>query len=104
MLTPILLHAHVRSVVQVTVNFWILWSALCVGMGAGFTMLNNLAQIVEALGGDRQAQGVYVLLFTTVNTLGRMAGGYLPERLLHARGTPRYHNDELSMSTRMAQL
>ncbi|CAK0743532.1 hypothetical protein CVIRNUC_001477 [Coccomyxa viridis] len=73
----------------VTVNFWILWSALCVGMGAGFTMLNNLAQIVEALGGDRQAQGVYVLLFTTVNTLGRMTGGYLPEKLLHARGTPR---------------
>ena len=74
------------------------------GMGAGFTMLNNLAQIVEALGGDRQAQGVYVLLFTTVNTLGRMIGGYLPEKLLHARGTPRYQNDNLSTLTCMAQL
>ena len=89
---------------QVTVNFWILWSALCVGMGAGFTMLNNLAQIVEALGGDRQAQGVYVLLFTTVNTLGRMTGGYLPEKLLHARGIPRYQKARLPMSTSMAQL
>ena len=89
---------------QVTVNFWILWSALCVGMGAGFTMLNNLAQIVEALGGDRQAQGVYVLLFTTVNTLGRMIGGYLPEKLLHAQGTPRYQNDSLSTLTCMTQL
>ena len=74
------------------------------GMGAGFTMLNNLAQIVEALGGDRQAQGVYVLLFTTVNTLGRMIGGYLPEKLLHARGTPRYQNDGLSTLTCMTQL
>ena len=73
-----------------TTNFWILWCALCVGMGAGFTMLNNLAQIVESLGGDKQAQGVYVLLFTTVNTIGRMTAGYLPERLLHARGTPRW--------------
>ena len=89
---------------QVTVNFWILWSALCVGMGAGFTMLNNLAQIVEALGGGRQAQGVYVLLFTTINTLGRMTGGSLPEKLLHTRGTPRYRKDRLSMSTCMAQL
>ena len=75
---------------QMTTNFWILWCALCVGMGAGFTMLNNLAQIVESLGGDKQAQGVYVLLFTTVNTIGRMTAGYLPERLLHARGTPRW--------------
>jgi hypothetical protein len=74
---------------QVTLNFWILWCALCVGMGAGFTMLNNLSQMVEALGGGKQAQGVYVLLFTTVNTVGRMAAGYIPEQLLHTRGTPR---------------
>lgn len=75
--------------VQATTNYWILWCALCVGMGAGFTMLNNLAQIVESLGGDKQAQGVYVLLFTTVNTIGRMVAGFLPEKLLHTRGTPR---------------
>ena len=75
---------------QVSLNFWILWCALCVGMGAGFTMLNNLSQMVEALGGGKQAQGVYVLLFTTVNTVGRMAAGYIPEQLLHARGTPRW--------------
>ena len=36
---------------QVRVDFWILWSALLVGMGAGFTMLNNLSQMVESLGG-----------------------------------------------------
>lgn len=61
-----------------------------VGMGAGFTMLNNLGQMVEALGGRREGQGIYVLLFTTLNTVGRMVGGYVPEKLLHARGTPRY--------------
>lgn len=60
-----------------------------VGMGAGFTMLNNLGQMVEALGGRREGQGIYVLLFTTLNTVGRMVGGYVPEKLLHARGTPR---------------
>lgn len=58
-------------------------------MGAGFTMLNNLSQIVEALGGGKQAQGVCILLFTTLNTIGRMAAGFLPEKLLHIRGTPR---------------
>ncbi len=52
-------------------------------------MLNNLGQMVEALGGRREGQGIYVLLFTTLNTVGRMVGGYVPERLLHARGTPR---------------
>lgn len=67
-----------------------LWSALMVGMGAGFTMLNNLGQLVEALGGGREGQGIYVLLFTTLNTVGRMVGGYGPEKLLHVRGTPRY--------------
>jgi uncharacterized membrane protein YhaH (DUF805 family) len=36
---------------QGRVDFWILWSALLVGMGAGFTMLNNLSQMVESLGG-----------------------------------------------------
>lgn len=60
-----------------------------VGMGAGFTMLNNLGQFVEALGGGPQQSGLYVLLFTTVNTIGRMVGGYVPEKLLHLRGTPR---------------
>lgn len=76
--------------VQVSLNYWMLWSALMVGMGAGFTMLNNLGQMVEALGGRREGQGIYVLLFTTLNTVGRMVGGYVPEKLLHARGTPRF--------------
>jgi len=74
---------------QVSLNYWMLWSALMVGMGAGFTMLNNLGQLVESLGGGREGQGIYVLLFTTLNTVGRMVGGYGPEKLLHARGTPR---------------
>ena len=30
-----------------------------------------------------------MLLFTTLNTVGRMVGGYLPEVLLHRYGTPR---------------
>ena len=38
-------------VLQVQINFWILWSALLVGMGTGFTILNNLSQMVESLGG-----------------------------------------------------
>ena len=37
----------------------------------------------------REGQGIFVLLFTTLNTVGRMAGGYIPERLLHTYGTPR---------------
>ena len=37
----------------------------------------------------REGQGVYVLLFTTLNTVGRMVGGCVPEILLHRYGTPR---------------
>ena len=33
---------------------------------------------------------MYVLLFTTLNTVGRMVGGCVPEVLLHRYGTPRW--------------
>lgn len=40
-------------------------------------------------GAGREGQGTYVLLFTTLNTVGRMVGGVFPEKLLHQYGTPR---------------
>lgn len=56
------------------------------------TLLNNLAQLAKALSGGASAlevTPVLVSLFSVSNCAGRMAFGYIPERLLHARGTPR---------------
>jgi MFS family permease len=65
---------------------------LCIGMGSGLTLVNNLSQLVKALTGGASAMDttpVLVSAFSVCNCAGRMALGYLPERLLHARGTPR---------------
>ncbi|KAL4437504.1 hypothetical protein ABPG77_003485 [Micractinium sp. CCAP 211/92] len=71
-------------------NFWLLFAALTISMGSGLTLLNNLAQVVKALSGvPHEDTPVLVSLFSVANCAGRMALGYLPERLLHSRGTPR---------------
>lgn len=71
-------------------NFWLLFAALTVSMGSGLTLLNNLAQVVKALSGvPHEDTPVLVSLFSVANCAGRMALGYLPEKLLHSRGTPR---------------
>ena len=46
-------------------------------------------QMVEALGGRGSEPALCVLLFTSANTVGRMAAGSVTERLLHRYGVPR---------------
>ncbi len=70
-------------------RFWLLWSTFFTGMGAGFCFLNNLAQMVEALGGPGPEQALAVLLFTSASTVGRITAGCLTERLLHRYGVAR---------------
>ncbi|KAK9836313.1 hypothetical protein WJX81_004629 [Elliptochloris bilobata] len=69
-------------------DFWLLFFACTIGMGSGLVLLNNLGQLVAALGGT-QGPAVYVSLFSIMNCAGRIAFGYIPERMLHERGTPR---------------
>lgn len=45
--------------------------------------------MVESLGGGSGEQALCVLLFTSANTVGRMAAGSVTERLLHRYGVPR---------------
>ena len=46
------------------------------GMGAGLMLLNNLAQLVIALGGRPGSQAVFVSLFSVANCGGRLLFGY----------------------------
>jgi MFS family permease len=71
------------------VNFWLLAIVCGVGIGCGLAFLNNLAQLVQALGGPDEARGVLVSLFGVANCAGRLLFGAWPERLLHTYGTPR---------------
>ena len=60
-----------------------------VGTGVCLAFLNNLGQLVIALGGEPNGQVVFVSLFSVANAGGRLLFGYLPEHYLHAAGTPR---------------
>eukprot|EP00891_Asterochloris_glomerata_P001572 jgi/Astpho2/1572/fgenesh1_pg.00026_%23_48_t len=70
-------------------DYWCLFMACLIGMGSGLVFLNNLAQLVPSLGGAPNSQDVFVSLFSVCNCVGRLVLGYVPERLLHAYGTPR---------------
>ncbi|DBA71965.1 TPA: hypothetical protein ACH3X2_010713 [Trebouxia sp. C0005] len=72
-----------------SLNFWLLFLTCSIGMGSGLSFLNNLGQLVIALGGESDSQAVFVSLFSVSNCAGRLLLGYIPERLLHAHGTPR---------------
>jgi hypothetical protein len=56
-------------------DFWLLFLVLTIGMGAGLTLLNNLAQIVKALAGPTDATPVLVSLFSVCNCAGEAALG-----------------------------
>lgn len=48
---------------------------MSVGMGSGLSFLNNLGQLVVALGGESDGQAVFVSLFSVSNCAGRLLLG-----------------------------
>eukprot|EP00191_Tetraselmis_sp_GSL018_P025024 CAMPEP_0177624108 /NCGR_PEP_ID=MMETSP0419_2-20121207/29293_1 /TAXON_ID=582737 /ORGANISM="Tetraselmis sp., Strain GSL018" /LENGTH=507 /DNA_ID=CAMNT_0019124771 /DNA_START=732 /DNA_END=2257 /DNA_ORIENTATION=+ len=72
-----------------TVDFWLLAVSSAVGMGCGLVLNNNLAQVVGALGGGKDAQGIHVSLFAVANCFGRLLAGYAPQHALNNLGVPR---------------
>ena len=55
------------------------------GMGTGLAFLNNLGQLVIALGGESNGQAVFVSLFSVSSCAGRLLLGYV---LLSNGGLP----------------
>lgn len=53
-------------------------------MGSGLVLLNNMGQLVAALGGG-QGPAVYVSLFSIMNCAGRIAFGRAPAADLLSR-------------------
>ncbi|KAK9806691.1 hypothetical protein WJX73_008884 [Symbiochloris irregularis] len=70
-----------------TLDYWLLSSSFVTIMGAGFTLLNNLGQMVQSRGASHPE--AHVLAFTTCNCLGRLACGTASEHFLHRYGTAR---------------
>lgn len=60
-----------------------------VGPGVSLALLNNLGQMVVALGGRRGSQVTLVSVFSISNAAGRLLMGYLPEKFFHLYGAPR---------------
>lgn len=50
---------------------------------------NNLAQVVQALGGAKDGQGIHVSLFAVANCFGRLLAGYAPQYALNNAGIVR---------------
>lgn len=58
-----------------TLNFWLFFIS-CFGLqSAGLMIINNIAQLVESLGGNDGEQVVYVSLLSIANSLGRLIIG-----------------------------
>eukprot|EP00873_Tetraselmis_striata_P006611 jgi/Tetstr1/426875/TSEL_017089.t1 len=72
-----------------TMDFWLLGVSAAVGMGSGLVLNNNLAQVVQALGGAKDGQGIHVSLFAVANCFGRLLAGYLPQYALNNAGIVR---------------
>ena len=55
-----------------------LLNVITTGMGTGLSFLNNLGQLVIALGGKSNSQAVFVSLFSVSSCAGRLLLGYGP--------------------------
>ena len=55
-----------------TTNFSLLFAALVLGSGAGLALLNNLAQLTLALGGQPDGQDVFISLFGVFSCVGEL--------------------------------
>lgn len=70
-------------------DYWLLFATCAVGMGSGLVLNNNIAQIVQALGGPADGQDVFVSLYSVGNCVGRLLGGVGSQWLLQRHGVPR---------------
>ena len=111
MLMQPVLHALRSSPEQVslalrTVEFWCLCFSQAAGIGCGLAVLNNYAQLTQALSctyapgaadlackygglGAQDPATAFVKLFSIFNCLGRMISGYVSQRYLAEQGVAR---------------
>lgn len=72
-------------------SFWMLITINAIGSGAGLTLLNNLGEETYAVQGHGQyiSRAVFVSMFSIANCLGRLASGFIPDKLMRKRSMPR---------------
>lgn len=70
-------------------NFYLLAFTVFIGMGSCLAFLNNIARLVMSVGGLPNGTASILSIFSVSNAGGRMLFGWLPEKMLHAKGTPR---------------
>ncbi|CAK7356970.1 unnamed protein product [Dovyalis caffra] len=68
-------------------DFWLLWVVNFLGVGAGITVLNNLAQIGSAFGLEDTT--LLLTLFSFCNFLGRLGSGTISEHFVRSKMIPR---------------
>lgn len=73
-----------------TPDFGILFAAFLCSSGPGLILINNLGQIVPAVGGlERGAEDTFVSILSVCNCLGRLSAGVVGDFLLDRWRTPR---------------
>jgi len=70
-----------------TPNYWIFSLVQILGIAGWNTLVGNITQMLEALGGKEGDQDVYVSIMSIANCLGRMFVGFFSDR--YARTIPR---------------
>ena len=70
-------------------DFWLLFIACFVGMGAGLVYINGIGQYAPSLGASRKIKDVFVAIISVGNALGRLLGGALSQMALTRSRAPR---------------
>jgi len=70
-------------------DFWLLFTACFLGMGAGLVYINSLGQYAPSLGASRSTKDVLVALISVGNALGRLLGGAISQISLTRLLVPR---------------
>ncbi|CAN6476316.1 unnamed protein product [Victoria cruziana] len=72
-----------------TLDFWLIFLAMCCGMGSGLATVNNMSQIGESLGYSITEIHTLISLWSIWNFLGRFGAGYISDYYWHCRGYSR---------------
>jgi MFS family permease len=62
-----------------SLDFWLIFSANCIGTGCGLTVINNVANIAPAMRGAANSQDMFLVALSVANCIGRMGLGFLPD-------------------------
>lgn len=70
-----------------SLNFWLVFYILVIGAGVGLSVINNVAQMYFAIGGQHGKESLFVSLISVASAFGRMSTGLCLYKFKHWRAS-----------------